>query len=129
SLNADMQRAAQSDFQNLRLRWNVDVIVVVTTPAALAVKKATTTIPIVHPNARSAEHWLGRQSCAPRRQSHRSCAADGGSECKTLGGTQKSSAQDVARCGPLESGQPRTPIRLERDASCGWEAGGNASIA
>jgi putative ABC transport system substrate-binding protein len=33
------------------VRLNVDVIVVVTTPAALAVKKATTTIPIVHPNA------------------------------------------------------------------------------
>jgi putative ABC transport system substrate-binding protein len=30
---------------------NVDIIIVVTTPAALAVKKATTTIPIVHPNA------------------------------------------------------------------------------
>ena len=33
------------------VRLNVDVIVVVTTPAALAAKKATTTIPIVHPNA------------------------------------------------------------------------------
>src|SRR5262245_45882731 len=33
------------------VRLNVDVIVVVTTPAALAVKQATTTIPIVHPNA------------------------------------------------------------------------------
>jgi len=30
---------------------NVDVIIVVTTPAAIAVKKATTTIPIVFPNA------------------------------------------------------------------------------
>src|SRR5499425_3957272 len=33
------------------VRLNVDVILVVTTPAALALKKATTTIPIVHPNA------------------------------------------------------------------------------
>ena len=33
------------------VRLNVDIIIVVTTPAALAVKKATTTIPIVHPNA------------------------------------------------------------------------------
>jgi putative ABC transport system substrate-binding protein len=33
------------------VRLNVDVIIVVTTPAALAVKKVTTTIPIVFPNA------------------------------------------------------------------------------
>jgi hypothetical protein len=33
------------------VRLNVDIIIVVTTPAALAVKNATTTIPIVHPNA------------------------------------------------------------------------------
>src|SRR4051812_39275162 len=32
-------------------RLNVDIIVVVTTPAALAVMNATKTIPIVHPNA------------------------------------------------------------------------------
>jgi putative tryptophan/tyrosine transport system substrate-binding protein len=32
-------------------RLNVDIIIVVTTPAALALKKATTTIPIVFPNA------------------------------------------------------------------------------
>ena len=40
-----------SEFAAEMVRLNVDVIVVVTTPAALAVKKATTTIPIVHPNA------------------------------------------------------------------------------
>jgi putative ABC transport system substrate-binding protein len=39
------------EFATEMVRLNVDVIVVVTTPAALAVKKATTTIPIVHPNA------------------------------------------------------------------------------
>jgi ABC-type uncharacterized transport system substrate-binding protein len=33
------------------VRLNVDIIIVVTTPAALAVKNATKTIPIVHPNA------------------------------------------------------------------------------
>jgi putative ABC transport system substrate-binding protein len=33
------------------VRLKVDVIIVVTTPAALAAKKATTTIPIVHPAA------------------------------------------------------------------------------
>src|SRR5262249_33180502 len=39
------------EFAAEMVRLKVDVIVVVTTPAALAVKKATTTIPIVHPNA------------------------------------------------------------------------------
>ena len=33
------------------VRLNVDIIVVVTTPAALAVMNATKTIPIMHPNA------------------------------------------------------------------------------
>lgn len=40
-----------NEFAAEMVRLNVDIIVVVTTPAALAVKKATTTIPIVHPNA------------------------------------------------------------------------------
>jgi putative ABC transport system substrate-binding protein len=39
------------DFAAEMVRLNVDVIVVVTTPAAIAVKNATNTIPIVHPNA------------------------------------------------------------------------------
>src|SRR5438270_668416 len=39
------------DFAAEMVGLNVDIIVVVTTPAALAVKNATTTIPIVHPNA------------------------------------------------------------------------------
>src|ERR671934_1716563 len=39
------------EFATEMVRLNVDIIIVVTTPAALAVKKATTTIPIVHPNA------------------------------------------------------------------------------
>jgi putative tryptophan/tyrosine transport system substrate-binding protein len=33
------------------VRLKADIVIVVTTPAALAVKNATTTIPIVHPNA------------------------------------------------------------------------------
>jgi putative ABC transport system substrate-binding protein len=39
------------DFAAEMVRLNADVIIVVTTPAALAVKKATTTIPVVFPNA------------------------------------------------------------------------------
>src|SRR5262252_4253624 len=39
------------EFAAEMVRLNVDIIIVVTTPAALAVKNATTTIPIVHPNA------------------------------------------------------------------------------
>jgi putative ABC transport system substrate-binding protein len=39
------------EFAAEMVRLKVDVIIVVTTPAALAAKKATTTIPIVHPAA------------------------------------------------------------------------------
>lgn len=39
------------EFAAEMVRLNVDIIVVVTTPAALAVMNATKTIPIVHPNA------------------------------------------------------------------------------
>jgi putative ABC transport system substrate-binding protein len=39
------------DFAAEMVRLNVDGVIVVTTPAALAVMNATKTIPIVHPNA------------------------------------------------------------------------------
>jgi ABC-type uncharacterized transport system substrate-binding protein len=39
------------EFAAEMLRLNVDIIIVTTTPAALAVKKATATIPVVFPNA------------------------------------------------------------------------------
>jgi len=39
------------EFAAEMVRLNVDIVIVVTTPAAVAVKNATTTIPIVHPNA------------------------------------------------------------------------------
>lgn len=39
------------EFADEMVRLNVDVVVVVTTPAALAVMNASKTIPIVHPNA------------------------------------------------------------------------------
>ena len=39
------------EFAAEMVRLNVDVVIVVTTPAALAIKNATKTIPIVHPNA------------------------------------------------------------------------------
>src|SRR6185436_11522394 len=39
------------EFAAEMVRLNVDIIVVVTTPAGLAAKNATQTIPIIHPNA------------------------------------------------------------------------------
>ena len=39
------------EFAAEMVRLNVDIIIVVTTPAALAIKSATTTIPVVFPNA------------------------------------------------------------------------------
>jgi putative ABC transport system substrate-binding protein len=40
-----------AEFAEEMVRQKVDIIVVTTTPAALAIKKATTTIPVVFPNA------------------------------------------------------------------------------
>jgi putative ABC transport system substrate-binding protein len=40
-----------TEFATEMVQLKVDVVIVVTTPAALAVKKATATIPSVHPNA------------------------------------------------------------------------------
>src|SRR6476619_5932859 len=39
------------EFAAEMVQLNVDIIIVITTPAALAIKRATTTIPVVFPNA------------------------------------------------------------------------------
>jgi putative tryptophan/tyrosine transport system substrate-binding protein len=67
------------------VRLNVDIIIVVTTPAALAVKNATKTIPIVHPNAIDPLNTGLIASLASRWESYGRCAVDGRSQCKTLG--------------------------------------------
>ena len=54
SSSADTQGNRTERFQEFAaemVRLKVDIIIVVTTPAALAVKSATTTIPVVFPNA------------------------------------------------------------------------------
>jgi hypothetical protein len=93
------------EFAAEMVRLNVDIIIVVTTPAALAAMNATKTIPIVHPNA--IEHRLDRQPCASRRESYGRRATDCGSQRKTTRGTQENFAGAVARGGSLECGQPR----------------------
>src|SRR5206468_3449815 len=89
------------EFAAEMVRLNVDVIVVVTTPAALAVMNATKTIPIVHPNAIDP---LNTGLIA-------SLAHPGGN----LTGGAQLTAEVSAK-------------RLERDARCGARAGTNASI-
>src|SRR2546430_1852682 len=108
------------------VRLNVDVIVGVTKPAALAVVKATKTIPIVPPNA--IEHRFDCQPCAPRWQSYRRCAVDRRSQRKTPANTKDGGTGAVARGGALESRQLRNRIFLERDARCGACAGTDSSI-
>jgi putative ABC transport system substrate-binding protein len=79
------------EFAAEMVRLNVDIIIVVTTPAALAIKRATTTIPVVFPNAINPVE-SGRQPGASRRQ----CYGRRGSDCRTQrkasGDTQGSSA-------------------------------------
>ena len=53
-LNAGMRRAGQRGSRSLQPRWfelKADLIITTTTPAALAARNATTTIPIVIPTA------------------------------------------------------------------------------
>jgi putative ABC transport system substrate-binding protein len=117
------------EFAAEMVRLNVDVIVVVTTPAALAVKKATTTIPIVHPNAIDPLNTGLIASLA-----HPGGNLTGGAQltaevsAKRLEILKKMVPGLSARGGALESGQPRSRIFLERDARCGARAGTNASI-
>jgi putative ABC transport system substrate-binding protein len=55
------------EFAAEMVRLKVDIIVVSTTPAALAVKNATTTIPVVFPNAISpVESGVVAIQCAPQ---------------------------------------------------------------
>jgi putative ABC transport system substrate-binding protein len=54
------------EFAEEVVRLNPDIIVVVTTPAALAVKKATSAIPVVFPNAiNPVESGLGASLAHP----------------------------------------------------------------
>ena len=74
SRNSATWRDETSSFQEFAaemVRLNVAVIIVVTTHTALAVKKATTTIPIMHPNAIDPLNTgLICQPCAPRWESY-----------------------------------------------------------
>src|SRR5262249_14704537 len=117
------------EFAAEMVRLNVDVIIVVTTPAALAGMNATKTIPIVHPNAIDPLNTGLIASLAhPGGESYGRRAVDRRSQRKTLGNTKENGAGAVARDDALESGQPRSRIFLERDARCGARAGTNASI-
>ena len=112
------------------VRLNVDIIIVVTTPAALAVMNATKTIPIVHPNAIDPLNTRLIASLAhPGGKSYGRRAVDRRSQRKAPSNSENSGAGVLARGGALESRQPRTRIFVERDARCGARAGSNASIA
>jgi hypothetical protein len=72
-----------------------DIIIVVTTPAALAIKKATTTIPIVHPNAIDPLNTGLIASLAhPGGNLTGGGAVDRRSQRKTAGNTKESGAEE-----------------------------------
>ena len=117
------------EFAAEMVRLNVDVVVVVTTPAALAVMNASKTIPIVHPNAIDPLNTGLIASLA-----HPGGNGTGGAQLtrgqrKTPGNPEESGAGAVARGGAVESGQSGDRVCLERNAKCGGRAGNSASIA
>jgi putative ABC transport system substrate-binding protein len=60
------------EFAAEMVRLNVDLIITTTTPAALAARNATMTIPIVIPTAIDpCGHWADRESRSPGRQYYR----------------------------------------------------------
>jgi ABC-type sugar transport system substrate-binding protein len=111
------------------VRLNVDVIIVDTTPAALAVMNATKTIPIVLPNAIDPLNSGLIDSLAhPGRNLTGGAQLTAEVSGKRFGNTKESGAGTVARGRALEFGQSRARIFLERDARCGARTGSNASI-
>ena len=95
------------EFAAEMVRLNVDVIIVVTTPAALAVMNATKTIPIVHPNAIDPLNTGLIASLAhPGGESYGRRAVERRGKRKTPGNTKESGAGAVARGGALKSSQP-----------------------
>ena len=100
------------EFAAEAVRQKVDIIIVVTTPAALAVKNATTTIPVVFPNAiNPVETGVVSSLAHPGGNVTGGAASDCGTQRKTLRNTQGSSACAVARSGSLEWGQSGNRIR------------------
>jgi hypothetical protein len=90
------------------VRLKVDVIIVVTTPAALRRKERDHD----HPDRPSGRYRSGRdrahcQPGTPRRQYYGTCGSQCRNKRKASGVTPGSGAQAVARCGSLECRQPR----------------------
>ena len=118
------------EFADEMVRLNVDVVVVVTTPAALAVMNASKTIPIVHPNAIDPLNTGLVASLA-----HPGGNLTGGAQltaeasAKRLDNSEEVHAGAVAGGGAVESSQPGDRIFLERNARAAQRAGNNASIA
>jgi len=100
-------RGSFPEFASEMVRLKVDIIIVTTTPAALAVKECFHPIPVVFPTLLVPSRAGWSQPCAPRRQCHGGASSDSGSQHKTSGDTQGSGAWSVARSGSLECGQPR----------------------
>src|SRR5262249_10166073 len=106
------------------VRLKVDIIVVVTTPAALALKRATTTIPIVFPNAiNPVETGVVASLGHPGGNGAR------GAQRETPGDPQGGDPCPGARRGALEWRQSRARPGLARDAGRGAGAGRDARAA
>jgi len=95
------------DFAREMVQRKADAIVVVTTPAALAVMKETTTTPI------------GRKPVPPRQEPYRRRHSLRRAERKAFAAAQGDGPRAFPDGCPLECGESCKRVRLERDGKCG----------
>lgn len=89
------------------VRAHVEIIVTGGTPATLAAKRASTTIPIVFwERGRPRSSRPGREPCSTRRQRHRIFAGKPRGNRQTLVGAKGAAARTAARRLALADGEP-----------------------
>ena len=112
------------EFAAEMVQLKVDCIIAITTPAALAVKHATTTIPIVMTTAIDPV-GAGLVASLARPGGNVTGNADSlrRTQHQTVGAPQGRRARPLPRGGPLECGESRQHVGVARDAGGGPRVG------
>ena len=113
-----------SAFAAEMVQLRVDCIIAITTPAALAVKHATTTIPIVMTTAIDpVGAGLVASLARPGGNVTGNAILYAGTQHQTFGAPQGRRARPLPRGGPLECGESRQRVGVARDAGGGTRVG------
>ena len=103
-----------AEFAAAFVRQNVDMIVVTTTPAGLAARNATKTIPIVQPNSIDPDGCRPRREPRPaRRKLHGHDAAGAGARAEAIAAALRDPTASVEGRRDLERGQPGVRTAVE----------------